>query len=766
MKRALTLSASILALVYCGAGHAQTAQTTSAKTGSATASSANGGLEVVVVTAERRTTDLQRTAISATVLSGAELENKGVLTVDQLQFIAPSVTIDNFGQGNDFNIRGIGKGEHNTQTNTGVITYRDGVPTFPGYITEEPYYDIASIQVLRGPQGTFVGQNATGGAVFVTSNDPEIGGGYHGYAQAQYGNYNDASLQGAVNIPLSDTLAMRFALYGERRDTFYTITDSSPVDNCPGHKYAGCKPGYNPGDLRWGAGRISVLWKPTSALKVLVKYDADYLDNGAYPASNYYEGFKYWPYGSTTPNPHYSDIYHITANYPMMAIDRFNRAILKVDYVFPNGITLRSVSGYQDGSTDWTTDLDATDYGDYLYPSHPNNWFFSDRVDERIYSEEVNLISPDTGRVTWILGGFAQSNVYDFPYGRFTVGVPGVSEATSSVLYGKNFQPALAGFGQISVNLPKGFQVQLGARYSYSRSTNNVTWDQYGLIAVEHQHTKSYALTYKAALNWTVNDTNFLYAFVATGYKPGGLNPPIYNLVYPRPFGPEKVTSYEAGWKTTLFNRHLRATLDGYYNDYNNFMVIIGYPNLPIPGFSTELNDPNTTTTYGFEAETEAAFGPLSFSAGLGLMHSSLGTFYATDSRVPAGATACDPTSGPASASCVNLKGHPMTYAPNFTFNFGVQYRFDLANGDRLTPRLNYGHVSSQWATLFDNPALGDRITDRDLLGAQIAWTHHDWVVTLYGTNLTDQHYETALISNLRMAGAPRQVGIRLMKAF
>ena len=75
----------------------------------------------------------------------------------------PSVVVDNFGQGLEFNIRGIGKAEHNTQTSTGVITYRDGVATFPGYLQEEPYYDLASVEVLRGPQGTIAGENSTGG---------------------------------------------------------------------------------------------------------------------------------------------------------------------------------------------------------------------------------------------------------------------------------------------------------------------------------------------------------------------------------------------------------------------------------------------------------------------------------------------------------------------------------------------------------------------------------------------------------------------------
>ena len=99
----------------------------------------------------------------------------------------------------------------------------DGVGTFPGYIQEEPYYDIKNVEVLRGPQGTIVGQNSTGGAVFVTTNDPQIDGGYHGYLQGQVGNYWDIGAQGAINLPISRTLAARFAFYGESRDSFYHI---------------------------------------------------------------------------------------------------------------------------------------------------------------------------------------------------------------------------------------------------------------------------------------------------------------------------------------------------------------------------------------------------------------------------------------------------------------------------------------------------------------------------------------------------------------
>lgn len=145
----------------------------SASDATATASGQSAAvLQEVVVTAEKRSTDLQQTPIAATVLNASQLLNNGVLTVDQLETVSPSLAVDNFGQGDEFNIRGIGKAEHNTQTQAGVITYRNGVASFPGYLEDEPFYDISSIEVLRGPQGTFAGENSTGGAVYITEAAP------------------------------------------------------------------------------------------------------------------------------------------------------------------------------------------------------------------------------------------------------------------------------------------------------------------------------------------------------------------------------------------------------------------------------------------------------------------------------------------------------------------------------------------------------------------------------------------------------------------
>jgi iron complex outermembrane receptor protein len=154
--RSCWLGVSVLALLSTGQA---VAQSVPADPGASTEQAESPAPQQgdIIVTARRRNENLQTTPLSGSVLSGTDLANKGVSSVDALQFATPSVVVNNFGQGIDFNVRGIGKGEHNTQTATGVITYRDGAPTFPGYFAQEPYYDVANIQVLRGPQGTIVG---------------------------------------------------------------------------------------------------------------------------------------------------------------------------------------------------------------------------------------------------------------------------------------------------------------------------------------------------------------------------------------------------------------------------------------------------------------------------------------------------------------------------------------------------------------------------------------------------------------------------------
>jgi iron complex outermembrane receptor protein len=514
----LWLSASVLALASSSLAHAQT-NTTGDKS-----QPAAGAVPEVVVTAERRTTNLQNTPIAATVLSGNDLVKKGVFTVDQLQFVSPSLTVNNFGQGNDVDIRGIGKGEHNSQTGTGVVTYRDGAATFPGYFQEEPYFDIANVEVLRGPQGTFSGQNATGGAIIVNTADPKINGGYGGYLLAHYGNYNDYGVQGAINVPIDDTLAARVAFNTDHRSSFYNI--SGPWTGDP--------------DVNWGSARLSVLWTPTPQIKLLWKTDYDYLANGGY-------------FGDAMTNQGTSTLFNFANNHKTFATDQLVRTTLKADYVDPgSGITFRSVSSYSQGRTAWQGDIDGTAYIAGVTPGAGTDYFINEAVDERQYSQEINIISPDKGLVTWIVGGYYSNNRYLFPPNRFDIGL--ASLGLDEDLQGVNNTHTTAGFGQVSLNLPRGFQIQAGVRYSDWYTANNPVLYYvpelvaFGLPYSFNQNEKYTGsnVTGKLTLNWTLDSNNFLYAFVASGAKPGGLNTALYfgGGATPAPFKQEYVTDY------------------------------------------------------------------------------------------------------------------------------------------------------------------------------------------------------------------------------
>ncbi|WGM31857.1 TonB-dependent receptor [Brevundimonas sp. NIBR11] len=724
MAGKLWLTTSAAVLLWAGAAHAQTAPSTNDQAST---------LDEVVVTAERRTSNLQTTAVAATVLSGEELQNKGVTNIESLQFSAPSLTVQNSGQGNSFNIRGIGKTENSSSVGVGVITYRDGVAVFPAYFQNEPFYDIQSAEILRGPQGTFAGQNATGGALFITERNPDFNG-IGGFITGQYGNYNDLRLTGAVNLPVSDTLAVRLAFDKENRDSFYTVIQGTPSRGEPGVKDT-------------SSARLSVLWQPNDQARVLFKTDYNLIDLGGYP---------------NTPLTATDGLFNIRTNGPFEAVDETQRHVLNASYTFGNGITARSITGYQTGTTMVRSDLDGT-----ALATPAGNATFYDEVDQELFSQEINLVSPDEGRMTWILGAYYQNDLITFPPGQFVTRQqvsPALPILYDTFLQGRNPKTTTAAFGQITYDLTDALELQVGARYTRSTVENDAVASAplLGLSLTQKDKFEENATTGKVALNWTMDDNNFLYAFVARGFKAGGLNGPNLAFVPPREFEGEIVMDYEAGWKSTLFDGRLRTQIGAYYNNYENFQIILGDPTTP--AITSILNVTGDTKIYGLEASAQGRFGDLGFDFGASISHSELGDFFAADPR-RARTGNCVGGTGPASGNCVNIGGNKQTYAPEITLSAGVQYDIALGAGV-LTPRIDFSHIGESWVTIFNNAALGDRLEERNIVNAQLTYEQADWRVQAYSTNLTDEEYVGSVKAGLRYAGPPRQYGIRLTRSF
>ena len=738
MKAGFWLSVSVAALMST-AVHAQTAPTTDPAAAAQPDNDAQDG--DIVITAERRSTSLQRTGVAASVLTGEDLIKKSVNTVEGLQFATPSLTVNTSGQANSFNIRGIGKSEITSSVGVGVVTYRDGVATFPGYFQTEPYYDIQSVEVLRGPQGTFAGGNATGGAVFITETNPTFDR-VKGYALAQYGNYNNVKVQGAMNLPFSDTLAMRVAANYEGRDTFFKVTGP----------WTG-----NPGNLNAMSVRASLLWQPDSHLRVLIKGDYNDIDYGGFPNTPAYFGSAAAPILNT------SDPFNVTSNTRLSGGDEFARLSANVSYTFDSGIILRSITGYQRGLTQETLDADGT--------STANNTF-QDYAKEKIFSQEFNIVSSDQNRFTWLLGGYYQYDTYTFPKGNGYVAINATGVLRELRIEGTNPHTALAGFGQIGYKLTDGLQLTLGGRWSRTTSRNDVLYPiilnlggpNIPTSLTQHDFNANRTVDGKAALNWTIDSNNFVYAFVATGTKAGGLNGANLFGATPRAFKPERVTDFEVGYKGTLLDGHLRTQIGGYYNIYRNFQVTIVDPNTP--NYTSIFNVPNTTKLYGLEASAQGSFGAFQFDFSTSLSHSEVGQFFARDPRLGTTGT-CNAVTGPANASCIDLGGRRQSYSPQFTFSVGAQYAIPLGDSMTLTPRVDYAHIAGVFATLFQNRALGDFLPARNIVNAQLTLAGiGGWTIGGYATNLTDQHYLGSLNGIRRMAAPPRQYGVRVSKTF
>ncbi|MBX3429999.1 MAG: TonB-dependent receptor [Hyphomonadaceae bacterium] len=675
--------------------------------------------EEIVVTAERRDVDLMNAPLSASVFSGTDLEERQIDDVDALQFHTPSLSVSTYGQGNLINIRGVGRTEVVTQSAAGVPIYRDGVATFNAYFANtEPYYDIANVQVLRGPQGTFAGQNSTGGAIFIETINPSVAG-FDGYAQLQAGNFDQIAGRFALNVPISDTLAVRFAFDGEDRDGFFNYGGTGDAD----------------ASLQRAAGRVGLLWAPTHNFEAVFKVDYDYYNGGAN---------TYAPIAST------NDLFDVDTDLNLYAVDRFLRATSNLTYTTDSGWAFRSITGYQDGRTRQLSDSDGT--------ALPIASLEYDATEE-ILSQEFNIISPEDRPLKYVLGAY---------YSRSTVGIPlfNIDAAPVEIdLTSQLVRENTAVFGHVSYDLTPQLQVELGARYNHSVVEQDLSTEVFffgfplGATPGPSTLPDDNSTTGKLGLSYQLNEDNFFYASIATGHKNAGLNT---SITAPPSFEGEDVLALEAGYRVRLLDDRVTVQLSAYHYDYDNYQAA----QFDVDTRQTVILNAPEATSQGIELQIDGTFGATSFNLAAAYADSELGRFFAVDSRNPPPplSPAC-PAGGPSTTpQCLDLTGNRLPYSPEFTASAGVQHRFDTSLGS-ITPRVDVSYLGERYVNIYQIPGT-DELDDLTLVNAQVAFTHDDWTVTAFATNLTDEHYIAAKLSGLRVAGAPRQVGVRVFRDF
>ncbi len=712
-------------------------------------------LQEVVVTAQRRAVNMQSTSVSETAVSGSAILNQHIDRISDLETQVPGLSVTTSGFTENINIRGMGNTTASPTVTTGVPVFRDGLYEPEAILLTEPFYDIHDVEILRGPQGTIIGQNSTGGAVVINSNNPNFRG-VNGYAQLVAGDYGRKRIDGAVNLPINHELAARLAFNVEKRHSFFQNIGPQIGDANAG-VYS------NPGHINEKNMRLGLLFKPSRRFRALLKIEINDLSTGGLtprplpPCSSCSPAASFYQYGYNGPSVyngfHALGIYQLDYNTPEMQHDTADRYGLHLRYILPGGITLRSLTGYQVLHERRIDDVDAS-----AAPVGTGGKYWLQNIGrDPYYSQEFDLISPNIGRVTWLAGVsyFYRSTPVDtieYPYGALPE--PGSQNANIYFRIGTHVH-LFGAFGQIDWQILHSLRLQVGARYSDDGQTTSGAFTIPGpgiVISNVGRYSKSVP-SGKVALNWTPLRGQHFYVFWARGFKDGGINNAQSD------FAPEYVNDYEMGWKGQFLEHHLRTQLGGYYMQYDNMQQQVLNP---LGGGNIVINLGNSKID-GLEFSSQARLGGWQGDIGLAYNHSVLGAAHAIASyELPAGVNTNLPQCASAQTSgcndytpyILNLNGEADPYSPQFQGNVSLSYIFDLGESRTLAPRVTYSYTGSQWASIFQNTGFY-RLSARRLLDLYLSFGYRSWNVQFYVHNATAATYIEGIGGGTGQAGTP-----------
>lgn len=528
-----------------------------------------GGLEEIVVTAEKRPNTEQRTPISMSVLDAGTLARNSVGNIEDISRLAPSVSITNSGAAPIIAVRGVSSRDVTEIGDPAVSISIDGFNLQRATSLQAGFFDLERIEVLRGPQGTLLGRNATGGAIQVITAKPSLDG-FKAEVGGEVGSYDLYAIKGMVNLPVTNDLAIRAAFQTRDRNGFRDT------------------PGNNGDDEHSKAARLHLLWKPTTRLNVLLT--GEYAHNNGvgtvingfpqqtYTAANVPSGFNVGDIILEAPDKGSGKTFY-SPDGGFMRYTVWNiRSQLDYDFDFA---TLTYQGGYR-----------HFDYErKYAFGGNPGTnrqtLSFEQYEDVGTWNHELRLSSNTTGPFNWQFGAYYFRETNDF-VGLFT-DYPDQDSLRGDYFLIQRFTypditaEAKALFGQASYEIIPGLTASLGARYSKDkkdRHTDILTTNYNTYIntrcdlrdscvyttSTGYQVTKSSKTTFHAGLDYQVTPRNLVYAKFDTGYKAGGFTDlGIYD--------PETVKSYEIGSKNRFFGNTLQLNLSAYLYDYTDQQV-------------------------------------------------------------------------------------------------------------------------------------------------------------------------------------------------
>jgi len=634
---------------------------------SATAASAApevGQLEEVVVTAEKRSTTEQKTAIAMSVIDATTLKSNGVGNLKDLTNVAPSVS---FAQQNASVIVGIRGVSSRDVTNPAVSLSMDGFYTQQPTGLNASIFDLERVEVLRGPQGTLLGRNATGGSVDIITAKPAMD--FAAYLTGETGNYGTLNSTGMINVPVSDKLQLRAAFQTRDHDGYRKNPAGSDGD-----------------DEHSKAARLHIAFQPTERLSGLVTLEYSKIDDVGPVVQGVAQ--RYTASGAidlsrpSIPNDGRS------FSVPAGGYENGETKGVRWNATYDLGVAqLTYLGGFRRLDYERLNTLGA------LYGSARQNLSYNSHDKTDTWNHEVRLTSKGDSHLFWQVGGFyfhEKNNGYTtFQDYRNSATL---LEAPTNIFiydYPNDVAKAKAVFGQVAYNLTDTLKIEGGVRYT----KDNRSREGYATLASlgaylatgalnytttpQNVEASSSKVTYHGGLNWQLTPSNLLYGKIDTGYKAGGFN----ELTT---YDPETITAYEVGSKNRFFDNRFQLNVDAFYYAYKNQQVT---QFLPSSANSTIVNA-GESEYYGVEAEGVAMLTPVDrFNLYAAYIHAEYKDFAVANG-----------------ASNLQLAGNIPPQAPRWTFNAGYQHDFDVFGGV-LTARAQTHYESKTYFTVYNYEA-------------------------------------------------------------
>ncbi len=736
-----------------------------------TAPEARPVLEEVTVTARRREESNQRVPVAITSVSGEALENAAIQRVEELRFVAPSLQISPTPFGNavpGYTVRGQRQLEALATQDPSVVMYFAEVPMMRPHGTNGAFFDIANVQVLKGPQGTLFGRNTTGGAVLVSPQRPTSS--FEGDLGVGVGNYSARSTTGVLNVPITDTLAVRAAgIYRERDGYTRNIVNGQDLDE----------------ENTW-SGRVGVLWKPSDALDVYTVVQKMHFNSAASgwrlhavnPTGGAYGAFPgvTAQLQQTLATLDASD-WHTVANDADITEQVDTWSVSNTITWDLGAVTLKNIIAYRDVESFGRFDYDGsavrvtgTGTGSVsLFNSQ--NTLVGDQ-----WSEEFQVLGTAfNDRLNWITGAFwFKEENYDDQrselFGRRANIGTGINESASLFAQGSYALPWLDGLSLtagyrhtwddrelISGNLIQGLAQP--APVCRLRGTDNLPLNPCRRVS-NYEDDQG---TYLIGLDYQINDATLVYLSHRHGYRSGGLQLRANLPSESTTFEPETVDDTELGLKTTLDlgPTTLRVNTALFYSDYQDIQRTLSYIPAGAQALSTVVLNAAEATIKG--GEVELTFVPLS-----GL---EISGFYSyTDAQYdsfpnPGGVTLPIPGR--------ELKDNEFAMLPKTTASATVRYTHPLGAAGEASGQVNW-YTQDEFQLSDINDPNGS-VAGYDLFNASVDWRDvmgKPIDLRAYVKNLTDEEYATGGVSVWTtgfityILGAPRTYGFELRYRF